>query len=131
MLSAEEIKELNKLPKELREKILKIFSSPIFLAWRATRSQIETICNELIIDPKSISEVIDIEKYKGLDNVDKIIQALESASRAKSETALKWMKEMPDLVANERSLYNMLTPDEQKAASLFTTTADLRKEALG
>ena len=116
MLTEEEQKELKKLSPELREKILKIFESPNFSAWKAVRTQIDAICNELIESPKIIEEDIDYEKYAAFDNVDKIIQAIAATSRGKSETALKWMKEMEDLVKAERNLFEKLTPEEKELA---------------
>ena len=127
MLTEEEIKELKKLPTELREKIESIFSNPNFNAWKAVRNQIDAICNELIDAPKIIEEEIDYAKYASFDNVDKIIQAIAATSRGKSETALKWMKEMEDLVKAERNLWDKLTPQE-KELSVEPTLENISKE---
>jgi hypothetical protein len=131
MLKEEEVKELNKLSAELREKILKVFSSPIFNAWYGVRTQLDKICDELIYKPKQIEEDINYDNFKDYDNADKIISAISASSRGKSETSLKWMKEIEDLVRTERSLWDKLTPDEQKKAAELTSARDLRKAAIG
>jgi len=136
MLNEEEQKELKKLSPELREKILNIFSSPNFNAWLGARTQLDTICAELINKPKQIEEDIDYDKFKDSDgkfyeNADKIINAISATSRGKSETSLKWMKEFEYLVKTERTLFAMLTPEEQQKASKTVTASSLREEALG
>jgi hypothetical protein len=129
MLTEEEVKELKKLSPELREKILKIFESPKFNAWLGFRTQLDKVCNELRNNPKQIEEDIDYEKFKEYDNADKIIMAISATSRGRSETSLKWMKEIQDLVKIERAMWDDLTPEEQKKAVMIMTTADVRKEA--
>lgn len=131
MLNESELKEINKLSPELRDKIVNIFTSPVFIAWEAARSQLNAICKELRDTPKLIDANLDYEKFKDIPNGDKIILALEAASRGKSETALKWNKELKDLVSLERSLFDMLNPEEQRKASTILTMSDVRKEALG
>jgi hypothetical protein len=130
-LTEKELKELNKIPSELRDKILKMFSNPIFNVWQASRTQLDAVCNEFIANPKLIDEEIDFDKYSKYENADKIIMAISTTARAKNETALKWMKELEDLSKIERSLFASLTPDEQEKANTITTTAAIRKQALG
>jgi hypothetical protein len=132
MLTEEEQKELKKLSPQLRERIIKVFESPNFNAWYGVRTQLDTICAELINKPKQIEEDIDYEKFKEYDNADKIIQAISATSRGKSETSLKWMKEIQDLVKIERAMFADLTPDEQKKGEEYMATAkELRNAALG
>lgn len=130
MLNEEEQKELKKLSAELREKILKIFESPKFNSWLGFRTQLDKVCNELKNNPKQIEEDIDYDKFKDYENADKIIQAISATSRGRSETSLKWMKEIQDLVKIERAMWDDLTPEEQKKAGQIVTTTDLRKAAL-
>lgn len=134
MLTEEEIKELKKLPIELRDKILKIFESPKFNSWLGFRTQLDKVSDELINKPKQIEEDIDFDKFKDsegkfYENADKIINAISATSRGRSETSLKWMKEIQDLVKIERAMWDDLTPEEQKKAAMIMTTADVRKEA--
>lgn len=134
MLNEEEQKELKKLSPELREKLIKIFESPKFNSWLGFRTQLNKVCDELINKPKQIEEDIDYDKFKDTngnfyENADKIINAISATSRGRSETSLKWMKELQDLAKIERALFDDLTPEEQKKASLIMTTADVRKEA--
>ncbi len=130
MLTDKELKEVNKLSDELREKILAMFSSPNYNVWLASRTQLDAVCSEFISNPKLIDEQIDYEKYSQFENADKIIMAISTTSRAKNETALKWMKELEDLSKIERNLFASLTPEEQEKASRITTTSDVRKAAL-
>lgn len=135
MLNEEEQKELKKLSPELREKLLKVFSSPKFNSWLGFRTQLDKVCDELINKPKQIEEDIDYDKFKDsegvfYENADKIINAISATSRGKAETSLKWMKEIQDLAKIERAMWDDLTPEEQKKASQITTTTDLRKAAL-
>ena len=135
MLNEEEQKELKKLSAELREKLLKVFSSPKFNSWLGFRTQLDKVCDELINKPKQIEEDIDYNKFKDnegafFENADKIINAISATSRGKAETSLKWMKEIQDLVKIERALWDDLTPEEQKKAGQIVTTTDLRKAAL-
>ena len=135
MLNEEEQKELKKLSAELREKLLKVFSSPKFNSWLGFRTQLDKVCDELINKPKQIEEDIDYDKFKDAEgvfneNADKIINAISATSRGKAETSLKWMKELQDLVKIERALWDDLTPEEQKKAGQIVTTTDLRKAAL-
>lgn len=134
MLNEEEQKELKKLSVELREKLLKVFSSPKFNSWLGFRTQLDKVCDELVNKPKQIEEDIDYDKFKDAEgvfyeNADKLINAISATSRGKAETSLKWMKEIQDLTRIERALFDDLTPEEQKKASLIMTTADVRKEA--
>jgi len=134
MLTEEEVKELKKLPIELRDKILKIFESPKFNSWLGFRTQLDKVSDELINKPKQIEEDIDFDKFKDsngvfYENADKIINAISATSRGRSETSLKWMKEIQDLVKIERAMWDDLTPEEQKKAVMIMTTADVRKEA--
>jgi hypothetical protein len=131
MLNEAEVKELNKLSAELREKLIKIFESPRFNSWLGFRTQLDKVCNELKNNPKQIEEDIDYDKFKDYENADKIIQAISATSRGRSETSLKWMKEIQDLVKIERALFDDLTPEEQKKASELTSARDLRKAAIG
>jgi hypothetical protein len=135
MLNEEEQKELKKLSAELREKLLKVFSSPKFNSWLGFRTQLDKVCDELINKPKQIEEDIDYDKFKDAEgvfneNADKIINAISATSRGKAETSLKWMKEIQDLVKIERALWDDLTPEDQKKAGQIVTTTDLRKAAL-
>ena len=130
-LTEKELKELEKLSTSLKNKILGMFSSPRFNVWQASRTQLDAVCNEFISNPKLIDEEIDFDKYSKYENADKIIMAISTTARAKNETALKWMKELEDLSKIERSLFASLTPDEQEKANTITTTADIRKQALG
>ena len=136
MLTEEEVKELKKLSPELREKILKIFESPKFNSWLGFRTQLDKVCDELINKPKQIEEDIDFGKFKDeegkfYENEDKIINAISATSRGRSETSLKWMKEIQDLVKIERALFDDLTPEEQKKAVELTSARDIRKQAIG
>ncbi len=116
MLNEEEQKELKKLSAELREKIEAVFSNPNFNAWRGFRSQLDTILKELIEKPKNIEKEINIADFKGVEDGAKIMEAIASISRVQSETSLKWMKEVHDLVKSERVLWEMLTPQEKELA---------------
>jgi hypothetical protein len=131
MLTEEEVNELKKLSPELREKLIKIFESPKFNAWLGFRTQLDKVCSELKNNPKQIEEDIDYDKFKDYENADKIIQAISATSRGRSETSLKWMKEIQDLVRIERALFYDLTPEEQKKATDLISARDLRKEAIG
>lgn len=136
MLNEEEAKELKKLSTELREKILKVFSSPKFNSWLGFRTQLDKVCDELINKPKQIEEDIDYDKFKDAEgvfyeNADKLINAISATSRGKAETSLKWMKEIQDLVKIERALWDDLTPEEQKKGLEMISARDIRKAAIG
>ena len=136
MLNEEEQKELKKLSAELREKLLKVFSSPNFNSWLGFRTQLDKVCDELINKPKQIEEDIDYDKFKDAEgvfyeNADKIINAISATSRGKAETSLKWMKELQDLVKIERALWDDLTPEEQKKGLEMISARDIRKAAIG
>lgn len=136
MLNEEEAKELKKLSPELREKLLKVFSSPKFNSWLGFRTQLDKVCDELINKPKQIEEDIDYDKFKDAEgvfyeNADKLINAISATSRGRSETSLKWMKEIQDLVKIERALWDDLTPEEQKKGLEMISARDIRKAAIG
>jgi hypothetical protein len=136
MLNEEEQKELKKLSAELREKLLKVFSSPKFNSWLGFRTQLDKVCDELINKPKQIEEDIDYDKFKDAEgvfneNADKIINAISATSRGKAETSLKWMKEIQDLVKIERALWDDLTPEDQKKGLEMISARDIRKAAIG
>lgn len=133
MLTIKERESINKLSPSLAAKVLSLFDSPVYSSWLAVRKQRDAICEELINSPKKIEGGLSLEEIKGFENqenVDKIIQAISATSRAKSETALKWLKEMKDLVDIEMSLFDMMRPDEQKSALSVSSARDLRSEAL-
>jgi hypothetical protein len=130
MLNEAEVKELNKLSVELREKVEAMFSSPYYLGFEALSSQFQAYCNELKEKPFTIETNEDFSKYAEFDNSDRIIMAISSAARAKAETALKISKEIPDMAEAIVGLQMKLSPDEQKKIGLITTTADIRKIAL-
>ena len=136
MLNEEEQKELKKLSAELREKLLKVFSSPKFNSWLGFRTQLDKVCDELINKPKQIEEDIDYDKFKDAEgvfneNADKIINAISATSRGKAETSLKWMKEIQDLVKIERALWDDLNPEDQKKGLEMISARDIRKAAIG
>ena len=130
MLNDKELKEVNKLSDELREKIMAMFSSPYYVAFSALHSQLIAFSTELKDDPFTIRGNEDFDRFKDNENLDKIITALTSSARAKAETALKIAREIKSLAEDVEALRMCLTPEEQEKAGRITTTSDIRKEAL-
>lgn len=114
MLTDKEIKELNVLSDELKEKIILLFSSPYLLGYEALYSQYNAYCNELKNKPFTIEGDEDYSKYKDADNIDKIINALSATARAKAETSLKISKEIPEMAENIVAMHNKLTEKEKE-----------------
>lgn len=128
-LSKQEISEIDQLPVLLREKIFRVFQSPLYSRWDAFDTFISNKMNELktnefpiLVPVSDKSEDSDIEK-----NAQKA-----STARQEAETALKYAKELPTLIKECEDLREMLTIEEQeKAKAKIVTAKDLRKVALG
>ena len=129
-LTEKELKELDKIPSELRTRIVAMFANPYYSAFKALSSQLTAFSDELIADPFTIRGNEDFSKFENSENLDKIITALTTSARAKAETALKISKEIKSLAEDVESLRLKLTPEEIEKASILTTTADIRKQAL-
>lgn len=129
-LTEKELKELDKIPSELRKRIIAMFANPYYSAFKALSSQLTAFSDELISDPFTIRGNEDFSKFEDSDNFDKIVTALTTSARAKAETALKISKEIKSLSEDVEVLRLKLTPDELEKATSITTTADIRKQAL-
>lgn len=129
-LTEKELKELDKIPSELRKRIIAMFANPYYSAFKALSSQLTAFSDELISDPFTIRGNEDFSKFEDSDNFDKIVTALTTSARAKAETALKISKEIKSLSEDVEILRLKLTPDELEKATSITTTADIRKQAL-
>jgi hypothetical protein len=129
-LTEKELKELEKIPSELRARIIAMFANPYYSAFKALSSQLTAFSDELISDPFTIRGDEDFTKHESSENFDRIVTALTTSARAKAETALKISKEIKSLSEDVEVLRLKLTPDELEKATSITTTADIRKQAL-
>jgi len=112
-LSKQEISEIEQLPVLLREKIFRVFESPLYNDWDALDTFITNKMNELK------DNGFPIIFSDGSDNdtpVDKLVQKAMSA-RQESETALKYAKELPSLRNDCEKLRKMLTEEELEQAA--------------
>ncbi len=128
-LSKQEISEIEQLPVLLREKIFRVFESPLYSRWDAFDTFIANKMDELKTNPFPI--LVPAVEFSEESQIEKIAQKATNA-RQEAETALKYAKELPTLIKECEELRDMLTIDEQeKAKSKVTTAKDLRKIALG
>lgn len=111
-LSKQEISEIEQLPEILREKILRVFNSPLYNDWDALDTFITNKMNELKDNGFSIIFTDDSGKETP---IEKLVQKAMTA-RQESETALKYAKELPDLRKECEKLRKELTEEEQEKA---------------
>ena len=117
-LSNQEISEIGELPELLREKIFRVFNSPLYNDWDALDTFITNKMNEL--KENNFSIIFTDNPDKELP-VEKMVQKAMSA-RQESETALKCAKELPSLRQECEKLRKMLTEEEQELAANKKTT---------
>jgi len=130
MLSKQELSEIEQLPELLREKILRVFNSPLYSDWDAMDTFITRKWKELKDNDFNIIFTSEEDSDKKTP-VEKLVQMGVSA-RQEAETALKYAKELRSLRKECEELREELTDDEQqKAKSKVVTAKDLRKSALG
>jgi hypothetical protein len=130
MLSKQELSEIEQLPELLREKILRVFNSPLYSDWDAMDTFITRKWKELKDNDFNIIFTAEEDSDKKTP-VEKLVQMGVSA-RQEAETALKYAKELRSLRKECEELREELTDDEQqKAKSKVVTAKDLRKSALG
>lgn len=117
-LSNQEISEIGELPELLREKIFRVFNSPLYNDRDALDTFITNKMNEL--KENNFSIIFTDNPDKELP-VEKMVQKAMSA-RQESETALKYAKELPSLRQECEKLRKMLTEEEQELAANKKTT---------
>jgi len=110
-LSKQEISEIEQLPVLLREKIFRVFQSPLYNDWDSLDTFITNKMNEL----KENGFQIIFTNYEKDTPIEKVVQKAMSA-RQEAETALKYAKELPDLRKECEKLRKELTEEEQKMA---------------
>lgn len=130
MLSKQELSEIEQLPELLREKILRVFNSPLYSDWDAMDTFITRKWKELKDNDFNIIFTAEKDSDKSTQ-VEKLVQ-MGASARQEAETALKYAKELRSLRKECEELREELTDDEQqKAKSKVVTAKDLRKSALG
>jgi hypothetical protein len=130
MLSKQELSEIEQLPELLREKILRVFNSPLYTDWDAMDTFITRKWRELKDNDFNIIFTAEEDADKKTP-VEKLVQ-MGASARQEAETALKYAKELRSLRKECEELREELTDDEQqKAKSKVVTAKDLRKSALG
>lgn len=112
-LSKQEISEIEQLPALLREKIFRVFNSPLYNDWDALDTFITNKMNELKDNDFAIIFTDNPDKELP---VEKMVQKAMSA-RQESETALKYARELPSLRQECEKLRKMLTEEEQEQAA--------------
>lgn len=110
-LSKQEISEIEQLPVLLREKIFRVFQSPLYNDWDSLDTFLTNKFNELKNNPFPILFSVTDKDTP----IEKEVQKAMSA-RQEAETALKYAKELPDLRKECEKLRKELTEEEQKMA---------------
>lgn len=128
MLTEKEKKELgyDRLSPELRLKIDTAFESPDFLVALAYSKQISALCNEMIEDPFTIRGNVEIQLSAGGEGVD--VEKEDALARAKTETALKVLKELDVLADKLKSLQQNLSPEQVSLLNKKIVTASEMKK---
>lgn len=111
-LSKQEISEIEQLPEILRNKIFRVFNSPLYNDWDALDTFITNKMNEL--KDRGFAIVFEDDGDKDLP-IEKMVQKAMTA-RQEAETALKYAKELPDLRKECEKLRKELTEEEQEIA---------------
>lgn len=114
MLNDKELKEVNKLSDELREKIIAMFSSPYYLLFQALDAQITAFANDVISQPYTIRS-----------------SGANEQSKAEFDSMLKAMDKMDSLSEMREKFRGSLTPEEQEKVNKVITASSLRQEAVG
>jgi hypothetical protein len=115
MLSQQEISEIEQLPELLREKVLRVFNSPLYDDWDAMDTFIVRKWTELKDNNFSIIFTADEDSDKEIP-VEKLVQRGLSA-RQEAETALKFAEKLLKLRDECEALRLKLTEEEQERAS--------------
>jgi reverse gyrase len=110
MLSKQELSEIEQLPELLREKILRVFNSPLYADWDAFDTFITRKWQELKENDFKIIFTADEDSELP---VEKLVQKGLSA-RQEAETALKYAKELPAQREACEALRQKLTEEEKE-----------------
>lgn len=113
VLTERELKELSKVSVEFQDKIKRMFSSPFYDVFVAVDKEISAIAADFTKQPYTI---------RGSGESDQ--------AKAEFDSMLKAMDKLENLVNMRESFRLKLTPEEAEKASILTTTADIRKQAL-
>ena len=114
MLSKQELSEIEQLPELLREKILRVFNSPLYTDWDAMDTFITRKWRELKDNDFNIIFTAEEDADKKTP-VEKLVQ-MGASARQEAETALKFAEKLLKLRDECEALRQKLTDEEKEKA---------------